>query len=373
MLMRGLMHPAGSSDLARRRQQHAFAALIVAVGIVASVAVNSALGATTWSRNLYRSTGVVFQDPYPTASTAAAVMMMLNFTALRQTGGQGFIWRTSRTKESSDPHNYRDMTSILYWERTHDTLRSSSSGSDPHGWRNALNYYGWGRSAFTDASKRVYDDLQFTSSGAAIKAAVRAIARFNRPVGILGWAGGHAQVMTGYVVTGANPAVSNDFTVRYVYLTDPLRSDGFVNEKISLRNFQSGNIRYRFRAYRESDSPYDDAYSGGWRRSSVLPSVGSSEWYQRWVIIAPVRSGLPGASSTPSPTPTPTPSPTSEPSASPSDSSDSAGATDEAPAQTAPPEESISTEPSATETPTSTPSDEPTASPTPGTEPTSAP
>ncbi len=34
------------------------------------------------------------------------------------------------------------MTSILAFERSHDTLRSTSAGSDAHGWRNALNYYG---------------------------------------------------------------------------------------------------------------------------------------------------------------------------------------------------------------------------------------
>jgi hypothetical protein len=313
------MDPAGTPTQTRRRQRNALGALIAAVAIVVSIGVNAASGATTWSRNLYNWNGVVFQDPYPTACTAAAVMMMLNFTAIRQTGGDGFVWRTSRTQKSSDPTNYRDMTSILYWERYHDTLRGSSSGSDPHGWRNALNYYGWGRTALADASKRVYDDFQYTSSGAAIKAAVRAVARFNKPVGILGWAGAHAQVLTGYVVSGENPAISNDFTVRYVYVSDPLRSDGFVNEKISLRNFQSGNIRYRFRAYLEADSPYDDGYSTGWRRSSVLPSVGVSEWYRRWVIVAPVRAGLPGSSPTPTPTPSPTPTPDASPTPAPTE------------------------------------------------------
>jgi hypothetical protein len=301
----------GTTDQVRRRQRRGIAALIAAVAFVGSVGVNAAFGSTTWSRNLYNYNGVVFQDPYPTACTAAAAMMMLNFTALKQTGGDGFVWRNYRVKNSSDPHNYRDMTSILYFARTHDTLRSSGSGSDPHGWRNALNYYGWGRAALGDASKRVYDDLQFTSSGAAIKAAVRAIARYNKPVGILGWAGAHAQIMHGYVVTGANPAISGDFTVRYIYLTDPLKADGFVNKKLSMASFQGGSLKYRFQAYRETDSPYDDAYSSGWRRSSVLPSVGTSEWYRRWVIIAPVRAGLPA--SAPTPTPSPTPSPTEPP------------------------------------------------------------
>jgi hypothetical protein len=372
------MDPASPTHHVRRRQRHAAAALAVAVVILASLGVNAVFGSTTWSRNLYNRNGVIFQDPYSAACTAAAAMMMLNFTALRETGGEGFIWRTNKTHNSPDPTNYRDMTSILYFERMHDTLRSSTTGSDPHGWRNALNYYGWGATALNDATKRVYDDLQYTSSGAAVKAAVRAIARFNKPVGILGWAGKHAQVMTGYVVSGANPAVSNDFTVQYVYLTDPLKSDGFVNTKISLRAFQSGNLHYRFQAYRESDSPYDDSYSSGWRRSSVLPTVGTSEWYRRWVIIAPIRAGLADSSSpnpTPSPTPSasaestsiPSPSPTSSPTASSDEgvsvaSSPSAGPVGQEPSASPDPTYS----PSATE-PSPAPVDEP-ATPSPSEE-----
>ena len=363
------MGPAGTTDYTRRRQRQAVAALAAALAFVASVGVNAAFGATTWSRNLYSSSGLVYQDPYPTACTAAAAMMMLNFTAIRHSGGEGFIWRTTRTKNSSDPTNYRDMTSILYFERTHDTLRSSSSGSDPHGWRNALNYYGWGSKAMTDPSRRVYDDLQFTSSGSAVKAAVRAIARFSKPVGILGWAGKHAQVMTGYVVTGQNPALSTDFTVRYVYLTDPLKSDGLVNHKISLRSFQTGTLRYRFQAYREADSPYDDRYTAGWRRSSVLPSVGASEWYRRWVIIAPIRSGLPDSS--PSPTPTPTPSPTVSPSPSASPDATPAAAPDaastpsetQAPSTTEEPAATATAEPAPPETEPPSPAEQPSPAP----------
>ena len=41
---------------------------------------------------------------------------------------------------------------------------------------------------------------------------------------MLGWAGGHAQVIHGYVVTGEDPRISSDFTVQWVYLSDPLRS-----------------------------------------------------------------------------------------------------------------------------------------------------
>jgi hypothetical protein len=287
---------------------------VIACAIVAAFGPRPTAAASTWQLNLYNRYGVVYQDPYPTACAAAAAMMMLNFTALAHTGGDAYRWTSYRVQHSSSPTNYRDMTSILYFERTHDTLSSRSSGTDAHGWRNAMNYYGWGSTVMRDASLRVYDDLQFNTFTAAVKSAVRAIARYRMPVGILGWAGHHAQVMTGYVVTGANPANSTDFTVNNVYLTDPLRSDGYVNAKISASAFQTGNLHYRFRAYREADSPYDDGYSPGWKRSSVLPSVSTSEWYRRWVIIAPIRSGPgSGPSQTPSPTPTPTPAPTDTP------------------------------------------------------------
>jgi hypothetical protein len=250
------------------------------------------------------------------------------------------------------------MTSIMGFERAHDTLRDTSAGSDAHGWRNALNYYGWGRAAMTDPAKRVYDDRQFATFGGAVKAAVRAIARYNKPVGILSWAGQHAQVMTGYVVTGANPATSNDFTVKYVYISDPLHSDGIRNKAFSLKSFRSGDLHHRFQAYREIDSPKDDGYSSGWKHSSVSPTVGSSEWYHLWVIIAPIRNGIPEPTTSPTPTPSPTPvpspaptaSPTPTPSPTPSDGIDG-GAT-----PTPPPSESAATTPAPTESATPSPS-----------------
>ena len=133
-------------------------------------------------------------------------MIMLNTIAARGTGGDGFAWTPYRVKLDPDPANRQDMLSILAFERANDTLRSASHGSDPHGWRNALNAYGWGQDAMTDPARRVYDDREYRTFGGAVRAAVKSIARYSMPVGILGWAGGHAQVMTGYVVTGADPA-----------------------------------------------------------------------------------------------------------------------------------------------------------------------
>ncbi len=256
----------------------------------------AAAATETWSKNLYVSSAFLYQDPYGTACTAASTMFMLNMIAAHGTGGRGFGWKSSTVK--NDPDNTRDLVSILAWERAHDTLGGTGKGSDAHGWRNALNYFGWGSGAMSDPMRMVYDDLEFTSYAAAVKAAVRAIARYDKPVGMLGWAGGHAQVITGYVVSGEDPQKSDDFTVTSVWFSDPLKSDGFRNVSLTVSQLQTGNIKYRFRAYGETDSPYDDPYKSGFLRSSVDPSSGPSEWYKRWVIVAPIRAqmGIPSTS-----------------------------------------------------------------------------
>ena len=178
-------------------------ALLVAYVLVVPGAASAT---TTWTRNLYVDKGFLHQDPYYTACTSAAAMFMLNTVAYRRTGGAGFVWTPTRIKRDDDPANKRDMVSILSFSRANDTLEAGARGTDPHGWRNALNAYGWGRDAMTDPAKRVYDDRAYRSFDGAVRAAVKAIARRSMPVGILGWAGGHAQVITGYVVTGADPA-----------------------------------------------------------------------------------------------------------------------------------------------------------------------
>jgi hypothetical protein len=310
------MTSSAGRSRARRTLLVAFG-LAIACTMAAVVPPRPAAAATVWSKNLYRSAGFVTQDPYMSACVAAATMMMLNFIDLSDTGGEGFRWTTYRTKKSSDRNNYRDMTSIFWYARAHDTLAPGPSGSDTHGWRNTLNAYGWGSAAMRDPDLRVYDDRQFSTFGSAVKAAVRAIAMFEKPVGILGSAGGHAQVMTGYVVTGEDPAVSDAFTVNYVYLTDPLKGRWIRNKKLSLDSFRSGSSRVRFRRYYQGDSPRDDVYTAGWRRSSVVRSRGASEWYGKYVLVLPIRDGLPTAE--PAPELPPPPDPSAGPDPSPSD------------------------------------------------------
>ena len=116
---------------------------------------------------------------------------------------------------------------------------AGGDGSDPHGWRNALNYYGWGAGALV-AGARVYDDFSYSSYSGAMKSAVRALVATGKPVGMLGWRGAHAQMITGYYGLVGNPFAkdatgkyTNTFTVSGFYLSDPLRSSKAVNRTIS--------------------------------------------------------------------------------------------------------------------------------------------
>jgi len=371
------------AELSSRRRPFArvtaSAVVVLALVLVGLLPLSGhAAAATTFSRNLFVSKGFVYQDPYYTACTAAAVMHMLNTIAYRGTGGYGFHWKPYTVKKSSNPDQLRDMTSILAFERRNDTLRSSSAGSDAHGWRNALNYYGWGSSAMTNASIRPYEDRAYSTYRSAMKAAVRAIARLGMPVGVLAWAGGHAQVLTGYVVTGADPKTSSDFSIQWLYLSDPLKSNAIVNRKTSYGAMKDGALKWRFQWYRETDSPYDDPYTGGWLRSSVKPTVGPSEWYHKWVLLLPVRRGLPPPAPAPTPTPTPTPAPTDPGSLAP----DAAPAREAAPvddaaspslAPSASPSPSPSVTPSASAPPSPSAAPSPSESPAPTEQPTAPP
>jgi hypothetical protein len=233
------------------------------------------------SLNLFVASGFRYQDPNYSACAAASAEDMLNFIALRGSGGQGFRWRTSVSSASRD--------ALLAFERGHDTLAATSRGTDPHGWRNALNYFGWGSTAL-QAGQMVYTDARYWTYSAAIHAAVRQLILTRKPVGILGWAGHHAQMLTGYYGLHGDPLArnadgtwSNAFTVNGLYITDPLRSDAIVNRRVTYTALSStSNLHLRFQAYFQTDSPYDDRYTPGYR-------VSRTEWYRGFVLILPIR------------------------------------------------------------------------------------
>jgi hypothetical protein len=177
---------------------------------------------------------------------------------------------------------------ILAWERHRDTL-PGGYGSDPHGWRNALNYYGWGAGALY-AGSRVYDDFAYSSYDLAMKSAVRALIATRKPVGLLGWRGSHAQMITGFYGLSGDPFAkdaggryTNAFTVAGFYLTDPLRATKTVNRALSYRILaQTTSYRLRFQRFYENDSRFDDPYTPGVRQAR-------REWYGRFVLVLPIR------------------------------------------------------------------------------------
>jgi hypothetical protein len=236
--------------------------------------------ASPTSLNLFVAAGFRYQDPNYYACTATSTMDILNFIALSGRGGPGFRWTVSVSGTTRD--------AVLAWERTHDTL-AGGNGSDPHGIRNALNYYGWGSQALW-AGYRVYDDIAFYTYDGAVKRAVRSMILMRKPVVLLAWAGQHAQMMVGYYGLVGDPFAkdslgryTNAFSVGGFYLADPLQSQAFVNKPIPYSTLQfTTDPKFRFRPYLETDSPYDDPYSRG-----ILPA--RAEWYNRFVIVVPIR------------------------------------------------------------------------------------
>ncbi len=176
---------------------------------------------------------------------------------------------------------------ILKWARHHDTL-IGGHGSDPHGWRNALNYFGWGADAL-QAGSRIFDDRSYGSFDRAMKAAVRALLKTGKPVGLMGWRGRHAQMVTGYYglkgdpwARDANGKYTNAFTVRGFYLSDPLRKSNAVDRTISYHALRyTTTYKWRFQRYYERDSRLDDPYSPGYQQSR-------KEWYGKFVLILPL-------------------------------------------------------------------------------------
>jgi PKD repeat protein len=225
----------------------------------------------SYSRNMYSSL-VRYQNPDMSSCVATATMIMLNQVAAKGHKGDGFRWVSSTSLA-------RQRT-IIRWARVRDTLEPGSGGTDPNGWRNALNWYGWGD--YRDPATMTYQVFAYPTYAAAVKGAVSAMARFHRPVGMLGWAGGHAQVLHGYSVFGQDPASSTNFTVQAVYLTDPLKRDALRNARISYLKLATGPLKYRFRKYRQTDSPKDDPYTPG-------VFAADNGWYGRYVIVAPVK------------------------------------------------------------------------------------
>lgn len=251
-------------------------------GALAAAPVSEGAAATwpgtaqSWQFNLYREGSVRWQSPDYTACTAASTMGMLNLVAYsteetlptRAGGGPriDLVWHPD--------NSYAKQEEILRFERTHMTAGMWVDGTDAHGWRNALNHYGWGS---VDAG--VYRDVAYKSFQEASWAVVTSLARTHKPVGILGWFGGHAQFVSGYVVTGGDPRVSGNFTIEGIYLTDPWEPDHLRNQFVTYETWRDGPAWIRFDRYWQNDWTAQDP---------IDRKTGSKEWRGNWVIEQPM-------------------------------------------------------------------------------------
>jgi hypothetical protein len=231
-----------------------------------------------WTMNMYQANAVRFQNPDWQACTAASAESMLNLITLNTAevapiGPQGHM-PTPAMRWQFD-NSYDMQHAILLWERDHMTMSRSYPGSDPHGWRNALNHFGWG-----SVYAGVYVDTAYPSFDAAARATVSAIARFEKPVGILGWFGAHAQMVTGYTVRGEDPRIGDDWTIAGVYITDPLQADNIRNTYVRYEDWRYGPLYFRFSPYWQNESFFPDPLDG---------TVGYRVWRGKWVIINPVK------------------------------------------------------------------------------------
>jgi hypothetical protein len=231
--------------------------------------------------NLFVWGGFRWQDPNVYACASTAAQDMLNFIGLHHTGGNGFDWTPDVSGKTRDY--------LLYWARVHDTM-SGGHGTDPHGWRNLLNSFGWGPEAVWAGPDRVYDDRAYGTFEGAMDDTVRALVKTGKPVGLLGRAGGHALMVTGYYGLSGDPFAKDDagnytnaFTLSGFYITDPLGSAKMVSRAVPWYTLKfSGDSRIRFQRYDQTDSTLDDPYTPGVKRSV-------DEWYKRFVVILPMR------------------------------------------------------------------------------------
>lgn len=114
--------------------------------------------------------------------------------------------------DSGKPNRSSSYQKRLYNEGrrlTHNQNKLTSIGVDLSGWADLLSTNGYGR----------YEVEGRTTRRTAIRAAAKAIRETGRPVGLVVWRGAHSWVMSGFTAT-ADPAFTNDFEIKKVYIQD---------------------------------------------------------------------------------------------------------------------------------------------------------
>ena len=149
----------------------------------------SARPAGPFAMNLYRKGDFVHQVTKHQCASAA-MQIMLNIVRDRQD-------RTAATQS---------RLAVL----ARQLSNAPDHGTEPLGWARGLTSLGAGRYVVAIEPTRA----------AAIRRAVIAIRQTGRPVGLLVWRGAHSWVMHGFDAS-ADPAATERFTIRAVYVSDP--------------------------------------------------------------------------------------------------------------------------------------------------------
>jgi hypothetical protein len=153
------------------------------------------LKAWTGSINLYRS-GVFSTQRKSSWCVGAAIQMMKNIVR-----GQ-----SDRSYANQETYQRSARSLDLY------IAGDGAKGSDPEGWAAALRVHGAGDT---------YHVVEKRNFRRAVRAAVRALRKTGKPVGLLVGHGSHAWVLTGFSAT-ADPGVTDSFEVTAVYAMGPL-------------------------------------------------------------------------------------------------------------------------------------------------------
>ncbi len=111
-----------------------------------------------------------------------------------------------------DETDYSPATQHSIWRQSRAlSVYTGDGGADPYGWSRIMAPLGLGL-------YRIYGGTTMVDT---IHAAARALAQSGRPVGLTVYSGGHAWVLSGVTAT-RDPAVTDDFTVLTVSISDPL-------------------------------------------------------------------------------------------------------------------------------------------------------
>jgi hypothetical protein len=114
--------------------------------------------------------------------------------------------------DDGKPNRSSTFQKRLYFEGrglSHNQQKLGPIGIDLSGWADLLNTRGYGP----------YEVEGTRTRKLAIRKAAQALRTTGKPVGLVTWRGAHSWVMSGFTAT-ADPAFTNDFEIRNVYIQD---------------------------------------------------------------------------------------------------------------------------------------------------------